>query len=183
MFRNLALGRYFGTARIKARTGAIEITVKVARPWNVKAGEWIFLSIPAAGATSALQSHPFMIIWWDRDVNGLTLSLLVKPRRGFTRRLASMAGRDLIALIDGPYGPELQLGEYGTVLMFATGIGIAGHIPYIKALIRGYNSCEIRTRRIILVWQLSDEGKGWTSRCECLLTLYRTSRLGKAVDG
>ncbi len=99
-----------------------------------------------------------MIVWWERTGDGLTISLLVKPRRGFTRKLGGITNRRLAAFIDGPYGPEHNFGEYGTVLMFATGIGIAGHMSYIKDLVRGYNSCEVRTRRIVLVWQLDDEG-------------------------
>ena len=159
-FRNVTLGRAFTTARITGRSGAVQVTIKAPRPWDVRAGEWIFLTIPAAGLTSAFQGHPFMIVWWERSGDGLMISLLVKPRRGFTRSLAGLTNRDLFAFIDGPYGPGPSLGEYGTVLMFATGIGIAGHVPYMKDLVRGYNSCEVRTRRIALIWHLDDEGEG-----------------------
>ncbi|KFY32480.1 hypothetical protein V493_00160 [Pseudogymnoascus sp. VKM F-4281 (FW-2241)] len=41
--------------------------------------------------------------------------------------------------------------------MVATGIGIAGHIPYLKELISGYNSCEVKTRRILLIWKTQRE--------------------------
>jgi hypothetical protein len=41
--------------------------------------------------------------------------------------------------------------------MFAPGIGIAGHMPYIKELVNGYNGCEVMTRRVLLIWQISKE--------------------------
>ena len=159
IFRNFARGRSLGTARVTELSSAMKVAINVPRPWHVKAGQYIYLSIPAAGITSALQSHPFMIVWWERNVDGLTIFLLVKPRRGFTSKLSGIKNRKVVALIDGPYGAEHNFGEYGTALMFATGIGIAGHMSYIKDLISGYNSCDVRTRRIVLIWQLDYEGE------------------------
>jgi hypothetical protein len=37
------------------------------------------------------------------------------------------------------------------VIMFATGIRIAGHLLYIKDLITGYNSCVVKTKRILVI--------------------------------
>ena len=98
-----------------------------------------------------------MISWWERDIQGLTISLLVKLRGGFTAELDRHANKNLLAFIDGPYSVQHGLGEYGTVIMFASGIGIAGHIPYIKELIIGYNDCSVRTRRIRLVWEIEEK--------------------------
>ena len=43
--------------------------------------------------------------------------------------------------------------------MVASGYGIAALLPYIQVLIRGYNSCEVRTRRLHLVWLLQEPGE------------------------
>lgn len=56
--------------------------------------------------------------------------------------------------IDGPYGAPHGFGEYGTVVMIASGVGIAGHMPYIKDLITGHLNWEVRTQRVLLVWQM-----------------------------
>ncbi|KAM0147863.1 hypothetical protein ACHAQE_010092 [Botrytis cinerea] len=157
VFRNFSRGKWLASAEISEVPQATKIDIKVPRPWKIKAGQYIYLTIPAAGFTSAIQSHPFMIAWWVRNGDGLTISLLVKTRRGFTTQLSGLAKRPLTAFIDGPYGIEHELGEFGTVIMFATGIGIAAHMPYIKDLVSGYNSCEVRTHRILLVWQLEME--------------------------
>jgi len=52
---------------------------------------------------------------------------LIQPRKGFTTDLflPSKCFRRKI-IIKGPYGKDLHLESYGTVLLFATGIRIAG---------------------------------------------------------
>jgi NAD(P)H-flavin reductase len=66
--------------------------------------------------------------------------------------------------------------EYETVLIVASGFGIAAQLPYLKRLIHGYNAREVRARRIHLVWQIenkgesvivcdeADEARGWSRR-------------------
>ena len=157
-FRNIASGRILAKARVMGLPGALKVAVNVPRPWHVKAGQYIFLSIPAAEITSVLQSHPFMIVWWERDMDGLTIFLLMDPTRKFAKKLDGHQNKKLVSLIDGPYGLEHNFGEYGTVLMFATGLGVAGHMLYIRDLVSGYNSCDVSTRRIVLIWQVDDRG-------------------------
>lgn len=183
VFRNFSRGKWLASAEISEVPQATKIDIKVPRPWKIKAGQYIYLTIPAAGFTSAIQSHPFMIAWWVRNGDGLTISLLVKTRRGFTTQLSGLAKRPLTAFIDGPYGIEHKLGEFGTVIMFATGIGIAAHMPYIKDLVSGYNSCEVRTHRILLVWQLEMECKFQSIGRVTLLTYYSSSTMGQGLDG
>jgi predicted ferric reductase len=158
-FRNIAIGRPFARAQVEEVSNALRVMVTVPRAWEVKAGQYIFLTIPRAGILSGVQSHPFMIAWWEWSVAGLRVYLLVKRRRGFTKDLTGRIGKISLAFIDGPYGQKHDFGDYGTVIMFATDIGIAGHIPFIKELVRGYNSCEVRTRRIVVVWQMEHERK------------------------
>ena len=63
------------------------------------------------------------------------------------------------AVIKGPYGKELKLDLYGTVLLFATGIGIASQLPYVKKPLKGYRNCEVKTRRIALFWEVESKYK------------------------
>ncbi len=44
-------------------------------------------------------------------------------------------------------------------MMFASGIGIAAQIPYIKELVRGYRESRVRTKSILLIWQLNKESR------------------------
>ncbi|KAF8533983.1 hypothetical protein BDD12DRAFT_459059 [Trichophaea hybrida] len=71
----------------------------------------------------------------------------------------------LRAMIEGPYGQFKDLGSYGTVLMIATGLGIVGHLSYIKYLLEAHRNRQIRTQRICLYWQMSKgEHRHWVSR-------------------
>ncbi|KAK6495698.1 hypothetical protein TWF481_002746 [Arthrobotrys musiformis] len=61
-------------------------------------------------------------------------------------------------IIDGLYGGNFSIDAYGTVFVLATGIGIAGVLPYIKSTIARYNFSEVKTQEIVLMWLLEREG-------------------------
>jgi NAD(P)H-flavin reductase len=94
-----------------------------------------------------------VIIWWERKPDSIVF--LVQPHNGFTKRVKRLTTGPWRAVIEGPYGTELDFGSYGTILMFATGFGIAGQLPYIKALFEGCKRGEVVTRRIALFWQIN----------------------------
>ena len=64
-----------------------------------------------------------------------------------------------IAFFSGPHCSGASIGNYGKVLMVASGFGIAAQLPFLKELIQGFNRSEVRTRTIHLVWQLNDLGE------------------------
>jgi NAD(P)H-flavin reductase len=135
----------------------------MSRPIEVKAGKYTNLWIPTVSFWSFLQSHPFVVTSWA-DGKQDTLELFIQPRRGLTRELFSHGTLDKsvsvprLALFSGPHGISVPVGEYETVLMVATGFGIAAQLPYLRKLIHGYNTCKARTRRVHLVWQLQNLG-------------------------
>ena len=55
--------------------------------------------------------------------------------------------------LDGPFGLEYKLSEYGVVLLFASGTGVFACLPLIKGLAEEAKIHTTRTRRIKLVWQ------------------------------
>ena len=158
-FRNIFFGSPCPRAEINDLQGAVHVTVTTARPWKIKAGQYVYLWIPGMSFWSFFQSHPFMIAWWESNGAKTTITLLITPEAGFTSFLPRSSNSVFRAGIDGPYGVPTNFGDHGTVLMFATNIGIATQIPYIKALMEGYNSFEVKTRKIHLVWQLDRECK------------------------
>jgi predicted ferric reductase len=170
VFRNVVVGRSFASViatpvsdltvvdgpRLDTTT-VLQVDVAVPRPWSVRAGQHIFLSIPSLGILTGLRGHPFTIVSWHRGRQGLNISLLIEVRSGFTRALCQQAHKPLRAFIDGPFGGTHELGEFGTVIMVATGIGIAGHLMYLEKLVQGYRKLEVKTRRIVLIWQIQRE--------------------------
>ncbi|KAL9124202.1 MAG: hypothetical protein Q9217_006444 [Psora testacea] len=61
-------------------------------------------------------------------------------------------------MFSGPHGSIAPVGDYGKVLMIATGFSIAAQLPFLKGLIQGFNRSEVRTRNLYLLWQLQDLG-------------------------
>ena len=171
--RNALLSRGFSRATITQSRDVIIVTVVLARPLTVKAGQHINLSLfmPATTLQSLFQSHPFVVASWS-DAPQSSLDLLIEPRRGLTKQILNRNKTDqhstCPSIFTGPYGISVPVGEYGVVLMIASGFGIAAQLPYLKRLLHGYNSRRIRTRRIHLVWELKSLGecKKWAVACD-----------------
>lgn len=167
LFRNLVLGHAFARADVTQINGMIKIRVTLPRPWKIQAGQYVNLCIPSISLWSFLQSHPFMIASWTEG-NAPGLFLLASAKAGFTRKLLQYARPHSddptdadyrLAWFSGPHGLTMNLGDYGTVTMVATGLGIAAQLPYLKELIKGYNDCNVRTRRVQLIWQIAAWGE------------------------
>lgn len=141
--------------------GAYHVHLWLNRSFKVHPGQYLYLIVPWLGLPSLFQRHPFWIVWWDQDNvrDGIHLQLLVRQRRGFTHRLLSYRDKKYSAWIQGPYGQTRDLAEFGTVVMFATDIGIAAHLSYLKCLLYGYAMSSVCTRRAIVVWEVKDSGE------------------------
>ncbi|KNG84829.1 hypothetical protein ANOM_009840 [Aspergillus nomiae NRRL 13137] len=185
LFRNLVIGRKCTKLTLHTYGENIaRLTLTLPRPWGVRAGERVVLSIPSIGLFYLVQSHPFAICWWEDDgtKKAVSVSLLFRPRSGFTRKILDRLeqDREYTVWIDGPFGPASissyglcgHMGNYGHVFMVATGIGIAAQLPYIKELLKQYRQARIRTQRISLVWQLEQEGD-WESVHDWLQVLVK----------
>jgi predicted ferric reductase len=91
------------------------------------------------------------------DQRSQTISLIVQKQKGFTRKLydsTKQAGVNcsLMAFIEGPYGVRQSLASYGTVVLFAGGVGITHQLGHIKNLIRECNDGTTATMTITLIW-------------------------------
>jgi predicted ferric reductase len=174
MFRNIVLGKDpVRMALSLHRGGVARLTLSLPRPWVVRAGERVNLGVPHVGIFYLFQSHPFTITWWENDTKGraTSISILCRPRSGFTRRLVERVepNRECGAWIDGPFGPSSisitssnSVTDFGHIFMVSTGIGIAAQIPYIKDILDGHHPGRARTRKLSMVWQVDQLGD-WES--------------------
>lgn len=168
-------GRESTTATVEALPGdAMRITLRMARPWRFKPAQHIYLYIPAVGWWT---SHPFSVSWSQtedimsdekplpmtkQDLLGApqkeNISLLVRRRTGMTDKLFQRASNaigsrvTLRAFAEGPYGNIHSMDSYGTVMLFAGGVGITHHIPFVRHLVAGFAEGTVATRRLTLVW-------------------------------
>ncbi|KAJ4304312.1 hypothetical protein N0V88_001925 [Collariella sp. IMI 366227] len=185
-YRNLGAG---GTKTLVEALpgGACRVTVTMARPWAFKPGQHAYLYMPTI---SFWQSHPFTVAWSDEEHHshpsdsekgGLpmnrtdilarpktTLSFIIRGRTGFTGALHARASArpdgKLVTrcLVEGPYRGSSRLHSYGTVMLFAGGVGITQAVPHVRDLVAGYANGTVATRKVILVWTIqSPEHLEW----------------------
>lgn len=167
--RTFARGRGWARARIDRRGDILIATIALARPFRTDAGlagRFIYLTAPGVSALSFLQRHPFSIAWWAQQADGdiYSVSLLLKVRNGFTQELAqycssTSTSQALTCAIDGLYGQHLDTSPYRAVVMFASGIGVAGQLALVKESIIQYYARRSCLQRIVLVWKVDREGK------------------------
>ncbi|KAI3331122.1 hypothetical protein F4824DRAFT_514652 [Ustulina deusta] len=105
-------------ATVREQGGGVEVRVRLARLLRFKAGQYIYFSLWRLLTLFIFESH---------------------------LRLLGPAPRKYRAFVEGPYGKSFSLGEYGTVLLLATGVSIAGQLLYAKI------------QRIALFWELDAE--------------------------
>lgn len=160
-------------AEVEALPGdAVRVTLRVAKPWKFTPGAHVYMYMPSVGH---ITSHPFSLAWseeedeWNtekalpvtrQDAFGTrrtNMSLIIRRRTGFTDKLfkkaeMSPAGKfTTSALVEGPYG-EQSFASYGTVMLFAAGVGITHQVPHVRDLVAGYANGTHATRKVTLVW-------------------------------
>ena len=94
-----------------------------------------------------------------------TVSLLTAARTGMTRALYARAAAaptrrlHLRGALEGPYGSLESLRSYGTLVLFAGGVGITHLLPHLRDLLARAHPPARRTvaaRRVLLVWTVRD---------------------------
>jgi predicted ferric reductase len=171
---------------------ACRVTIEVARPWKFKPGAHVYLYMPTIGlwmshpfSVAWNESHEIGGMDNEKAERGSkleheirkldkkvatrnTISLVISKHTGFTEKLynraVTMPQKRLTTwgFVEGPYGAMDSLHSYGTVVMFAGGIGITHQVPHVRDLLRGYADGSVSTRKILLVWSVkSTEHLEW----------------------
>ncbi|EEY20860.1 ferric reductase transmembrane component 3 [Verticillium alfalfae VaMs.102] len=176
-------GRGGSQALVEALPGnAVRVTVNMARPWTFRPGQHAYMYMPSL---SYLQSHPFSVAWSEDaedlssekltmnrqdilEMRKTTISFVIRGRTGFTNTLLQKASAcprgqmHTTCMVEGPYGELHNMKSYGTVMLFAGGVGITQAVPHVRDLVIGYANGTVATRRITLVWVIqSPEHLEW----------------------
>ena len=160
----------------------VRLTMTLARPWHARPGQHAYLYMPGI---SFWQSHPFSVSWTEgtddltadklasthqerKAMQKMQICFIIRARTGFTNTLyqkvaAAPAGKmDATCYVEGPYGAKHPLDSYGTVVLFAGGVGVTHQVPYVKDLVAGFAAGIVATRRVHLVWAIqSPEHLEW----------------------
>lgn len=165
--------RFGSRALVEALPGnAVRLTVDMPNPWRFKAGQHAYIYMPSVGL---MTSHPFSVAWSDetedlsdeklamnrQDILAMqktSMSFVIRERTGFTSKLfkkaqASTDGKFVTKVFaEGPYGGMHSMHSYGTVMLFAGGVGITHQVPHVRDLVAGYANGTVAARKIVLVW-------------------------------
>lgn len=133
--------------------------------------------------------HFAPVVWWEPDATDYTKEVsFLLPHTEVVLPLKSQS-TNLRVCLDGPYGEEIAIGQYGTVILAADGGGIAGVLPFALSLVsRKQHDIEANSsqshslycdevRKVDLYWKLdSNIQVNWT-----LDYFHALANLGKAT--
>jgi predicted ferric reductase len=156
---------------------ATRVTFTLPRSWNANPGSHVQIYIPRI---APLGAHPFSVAWSQSSLEVCkeklpatiddlrfeqgpsTVSCVIRSRRGMTRSLYNLASQSeghqvqFWGAIEGPYGGYHTFDTYGTVLLFAAGVGITHQLSFVRHLINGHNTDTAATRKVLLVWCIAN---------------------------
>ena len=186
IYRNISLRRSTKVtieALVGQDIDACRVTIDMARPWRYKPGSHLYIYLPTI---SFWMNHPFSIAWSEtRNTYSLddsdeklpqrkasvvsatthqitTMSLIIAKRTGMTAKLFDKARASAngtittYGLVEGPYGGLDSLHSYGTVVLFAAGVGITHQIGHVRELLEGHAAGTVATQKIVLVWSVKN---------------------------
>lgn len=162
----------------KTKASMIIVRFPLKRPMTIDPGKYMYLKFRGTRLFDQIQAHPFMISWWD-EVSGAnpleakSLTFFIQPQAGLTARLVKTSKLDIgeettpqeratrSAIMDGPYGRNLHLENYQTVILVAKGAGISGVLAYARQLLiwKSYRKQQVLTRKLKLHWELDDNSQ------------------------
>ncbi len=140
---------------------------------------------------------PSVISSWDAELqsfpkgkkNAAAITCIMAARSGMTSVLYHRARNApngilrLRAFVEGPYGGLDSLRSYGTVLLFAGGVGITHQLSHMRDLINGFKAGTCATRKLILVWSVKnlDQALWVAPLLKELMDMPRDGRSVKAI--
>lgn len=109
------------------------LRLRTQRPISTFPGSYFYLYLPGTYFSyNMLRSSAVMMLWSDptQSISGKTTDFhILAGRQSRHLRLLQTVEEGDRMLVDGPYGQDLRLHEYETVIFTAKGIGIVSVLP------------------------------------------------------
>lgn len=170
-------------ATVEALPGdACRVTFELKRPWKVTPGCHVYAYLPTVSfwmshpfsiAWSDSRPTPYLTLEDEKLPTSqqdlgveiptrttTSISLIMSKRSGMTAKLYNRARASptgiitIAAAVEGPYGGLESLHSYGTVILFAGGVGITHQISHVRDLLAKYEEGSVATQKIIFVWSV-----------------------------
>lgn len=152
-------------ATITDETGdseASRITVSGHRSFRHFPGSYFYIFPPGSVFHYSLMiSYPMTALWYEPDLDGKgSMVTFLVLHSGPLRSLRFRKGERL--LIDGPYGQDLNLESFESVMLVARGAGIVGVLSIARTLWECRHDNVLR--RVNIFWSLDRNSQGeWVS--------------------
>jgi NAD(P)H-flavin reductase len=99
---------------------------------------------------------------------------VLKELRAHTRKRYNQLENDIKAelrlfkhaFFDGPYGRPIRAEDFGTVILYATGIGIGAQLATVKHLLESREAGTAKTQRVTLLWEVDHVFVGYDAENE-----------------
>lgn len=135
------------------------ITVSCNRRFHHYPGSYFYI-FPSGSFFhyNLLTSYPMAVLWYEPNIkeDSTELTVLVLHSRPL-KSLRFMKGEKL--LIDGPYGQDLNLRYFKSVMLTAHGAGILGVLSIARSLWERRRSDDV-LRRVNIFWSLDQNSQG-----------------------
>lgn len=183
VYRNIGWRRKTTTVIVEALPAdACRVTFDLVRPWKLTPGCHVYAYLPGVSlwmshpfsiAWYNTRPAPYLSLEDEKlprtnsDLDDpkeertvTSISLVMAKRAGMTEKLYNKAKASpsgvitMRGAVEGPYGGLESLHSYGTVFLFAGGVGITHQMSHVRDLLQGYEACTVATRKIILVWSV-----------------------------
>ena len=144
------------TKRQLSMSDAIYLHIRPNRSWRFRGGQFIYLRFTDLDKRSVFQNHPFYIAWWYKSDQGDDVAVcVVEKRRGLTKQLFVVDQNvKKRVLIDGPYGRNLNPHRFNSILLFATGTGVAGLLSIVAEVFQNPDRSPVNLRQVVLFWEV-----------------------------
>lgn len=159
--RDLELEKLSGYPSESLKAPSVLATTGLARPsLNIRSSTYSRASMKGGISAAIAEKQDTANIAVPRDAGVSSVSLIMRARSGMTRKLYEKASASPTGTIttwgaiEGPYGGHESLTSYGTVVLFAGGVGITHCVGYVYHLLLQHAAGLTSTQKILLVWSI-----------------------------
>lgn len=165
-YHNLSHFKLCEISDVKKIDETLVIEISLSRPWKIRPGQYVHVTVLTWRSRSFLQRHPLTVAWWDYTGTKHKLFLVVTPEHGWTRNIFhdNKALKRQKVWLDGPFGRcydsgGTDIGKYDRVLFLTSGMGIFAQLPLIKDILERSKARTVRTRYVAIVWETDGYNK------------------------
>ena len=142
-------GHPYANQEIGRLHDVVYLAIEVRRKHFTQPGQYYNVSF---ATIATLQSDSFFVVWQTDRTMYFLVDVQNRNLNRFMGLVNSPNSPGPRPLLEGPYGPLLDLHTYGNVLFVATGLGITSVMSHIQGIRNKHHLHDSTTQSITLIW-------------------------------